>query len=147
MKFQFRRLIAIATFISLTIISLGGVLEDYKADISRLEKQYKENLDKEYSTAGMVSASQNYYKELDKILNKCYKELMETLDEEGKIALRDSQREWIKFRDKEIDFAVNLYSKKDGTIWRLSPPRIMINLVTNRIKELSLYLSDQKDLL
>lgn len=70
---------------------------------------------------------------------------MLTLDEEGKVALRDSQREWIKFRDKEIAFAANLYSKKNGSIWRLSTPSIMTNLMENRITELARYLGDQRD--
>lgn len=70
---------------------------------------------------------------------------MTTLDDEEKVALRDSQREWIKFRDKEIDFAENLYSKKDGSIWRLSTPNVMTNLMENRIRELASYVGDQRD--
>ena len=81
----------------------------------------------------------------DKVLNKVYKELMTTLDDEGKVALRDSQREWIKFRDKEVAFAANLYSKKDGSIWKLSTPNVMTNLMENRIRELASYIGDQRD--
>lgn len=144
MKASFRIPIFIL-FIVLSINSLGGVLENYESDLSRLEKQYEEEIDKDYSTTGMVLAGQKYYEELDEILNKCYKELMATLDDEEKVALKESQREWIKFKDKELKFAANLYSKKDGSIWRLSTPRVAINLMINRIKELSIYLSDQKD--
>lgn len=132
-------------FISLSMTSLGGTVEDYEKEISKLEKQCKEKMSEDYSTTGMVLAIQEYYEKLDKVLNKVYKELMLTLDEEGKVALRDSQREWIKFRDKEIAFAANLYSKKNGSIWRLSTPSIMTNLMENRITELARYLGDQRD--
>lgn len=132
-------------FIALSITSLGGIVDDYEKEISRLEKQCEEKMSKDYSTTGMVLATQEYYEELDKVLNKVYKELMITLDDKGKMTLRDSQREWIKFRDKEVAFAANLYSKKDGSIWKLSTPNIMTNLMENRIRELASYIGDQRD--
>lgn len=73
-------------FIALSISSLGGVVDDYEKEISRLEKQCEEKMSKDYSTTGMVLATQEYYEELDKVLNKVYKELMITLDDDGKVA-------------------------------------------------------------
>lgn len=69
---------------------------------------------------------------------------MESLNDEEKKTLRESQREWVKFKEKEINFASELYSKKDGTIWRLYPPGRMIELTEDRIEQLVGYLSDQR---
>ncbi|MGL6023415.1 MAG: lysozyme inhibitor LprI family protein, partial [Cetobacterium sp.] len=132
-------------FFILSILSFSGVSEDYNIELSRLEKQYEEKLDNDYSTHGMLSAMDEYYKELDKVLNKSYKELMSVLSEDDKIALRDSQRTWIKFRDKQIEFSRNLYSKKSGTIWSQFTPRIMIDMMNNRIHELVNCLAYEKD--
>ncbi|MGL6167481.1 MAG: lysozyme inhibitor LprI family protein, partial [Fusobacteriaceae bacterium] len=107
------KLILVYIFLILSVTSFGGVSEDYERELSKLKKQYEANLDNDYSTFGMLSAAEDYYNELDKVLNKSYKELRAVLGDEEKIALRDSQREWIKFRDKEIEFSATLYSKKD----------------------------------
>ncbi|MGL4534849.1 MAG: lysozyme inhibitor LprI family protein, partial [Fusobacteriaceae bacterium] len=102
-------------------------------------------LDNDYSTFGMLSAAEDYYNELDKVLNKSYKELRAVLGDEEKIALRDSQREWIKFRDKEIEFSATLYSKKDGTMYRLFTPGMKIELIKNRIDIFVGYLIYEKE--
>jgi uncharacterized protein YecT (DUF1311 family) len=43
----------------------------------------------------------------DKELNQVYKELMATLDDEGKALLKASQRAWIAYRDAECAFAAD----------------------------------------
>ncbi|MGL6168056.1 MAG: lysozyme inhibitor LprI family protein [Fusobacteriaceae bacterium] len=134
------KLILVYIFLILSVTSFGGVSEDYERELSNLEKQYELKLDEDYSTFGKLSASADYYEELDKVLNKSYKELMAILGTEEKIALRNSQREWIKFKDKEIEFSETLYSKKEGTIYRQLTPIIMIDLIKNRINELVSYL-------
>ncbi|MGL6120249.1 MAG: lysozyme inhibitor LprI family protein [Fusobacteriaceae bacterium] len=133
------------SFLILSTISFSGVSEDYDIELSILEKQYEEKLDNDYSTLGMLGAMEEYYNELDKVLNKSYKELMAVLSNDDKKALRDSQRAWIKFRDSQIEFSANLYSKKDGTIWRQFTPRIMIDMMENRIDEIVDYLAYEKD--
>lgn len=66
----------------------------------------------------------------DKELNKVYKQLLGTLDDEGAKLLKASQRAWITFRDAEATFAADearggsmspmLYS---GTLGRLTEQR------------------------
>lgn len=133
------------SFIILSTMSFAGVSEDYDMELSILEKQYEEKLDNDYSTMGMLRAMEEYYNELDKVLNKSYKELMAVLSDEDKIALRDSQRAWIKFRDEQIEFSAKLYSKKEGTLWRQFTPKIMLNMMNNRINELVNCLAFEKD--
>ena len=51
-------------------------------------------------------------------------------------------RNQIKFRNKEV---ASLYSKKDGSIWRLLTPSLMTNLMENRIRELASYIGNQRN--
>ncbi|MGL6120220.1 MAG: lysozyme inhibitor LprI family protein [Fusobacteriaceae bacterium] len=139
------KLMLVYIFLILSVTSFGGVSEDYERELSKLEKQYEAKLDNDYSTFGMLSAAEDYYNELDKVLNKSYKELRAVLGDEEKIALRDSQREWIKFRDKEIEFSATLYSKKDGTMYRLFTPGMKIELIKNRIDIFVGYLIYEKE--
>ncbi|MGL4998398.1 MAG: lysozyme inhibitor LprI family protein [Cetobacterium sp.] len=143
MKLQKLKILSICLILS--TMSLAGVSEYYDIELSILEKQYEEKLDNDYSTIGMLRAMEEYYNELDKVLNKSYKELMAILSDEDKIALRDSQRAWIKFRDEQIEFSAKLYSKKEGTLWRQFTPRIMLNMMNNRINELVNCLAYEKD--
>ncbi|MHA5068323.1 lysozyme inhibitor LprI family protein [Cetobacterium somerae] len=145
MKFGFKIFIFMFFIISLFNVSLGSVTEEYSNTFILLEKQYEKNMAEDYSITGMVIATNDYYDELDKVLNKVYKELMATLTPDEKIALRDSQRAWIKFREKEVAFSADLYSKKEGTIYRLFTPANRISLMKNRIMDLIDYLSAQKD--
>ncbi|MGL5050128.1 MAG: lysozyme inhibitor LprI family protein [Fusobacteriaceae bacterium] len=139
------KLMLVYIFLILSVTSFGGVSEDYERELSKLKKQYEAKLDNDYSTFGMLSAAEDYYNELDKVLNKSYKELRAVLGDEEKIALRDSQREWIKFRDKEIEFSATLYSKKDGTMYRLFTPGMKIELIKNRIDIFVGYLIYEKE--
>lgn len=143
MKLQKLKILYICLILS--TMSFAGVSEDYDMELSILEKQYEEKLDNDYSTMGMLKAMEEYYNELDKVLNKSYKELMAVLSDEDKIALRDSQRAWIKFRDEQIEFSAKLYSKKEGTLWRQFTPRTMLNMMNNRINELVNCLAYEKD--
>ena len=77
-------------------------------------------LNKDPSTAGQMRAFSQGYDLWDEELNKAYQDLMSFLenDQEGKTALRNSQRLWIKFREQEFIFLQKLYAKKEGTMYR-----------------------------
>ena len=87
MKFGFRIFIFMFFIISLFNVSLGSVTEEYNNALILLEKQYEKNIAEDYSTTGMVIATNSYYDELDKVLNKVYKELMATLTPANRISL------------------------------------------------------------
>ncbi|MGL6130538.1 MAG: lysozyme inhibitor LprI family protein, partial [Fusobacteriaceae bacterium] len=123
-------------FIFLSTVSMGRIVEDYEGELQKLKWMSEKMKDKDHSTRGMIIAEERRYEGLDKLLNRYYKDLMETLDPEQKIALRDSQREWIKFRDKEIKLAEEIYYKKQGTVWALYPGMIAVELMENRTKEI-----------
>ncbi|WP_330112741.1 hypothetical protein VSU16_16610 (plasmid) [Cetobacterium somerae] len=66
MKFGFRIFIFMFFIISLFNVSLGLVTEEYNKEFLLLEKQYEKNMAEDYSTSGMVIATNDYFDELDK---------------------------------------------------------------------------------
>jgi uncharacterized protein YecT (DUF1311 family) len=61
------------------------------------------------TTADMEKEARAALEKADAELNKVYKELRETLSEEEKARLKEVQKLWITFRDKEAEFAASLY--------------------------------------
>lgn len=61
-------------------------------------------LDKEenQSTAGMCNCQYEALEKWDKELNATYKKLVAKLDPNAKAKLVEAQREWLKFKEKEI---------------------------------------------
>src|SRR5262245_26788158 len=61
-------------------------------------------------TAGQSDCYHNRYTKADAELNRVYGQLMSKLDSQSqKDALRDAQRAWISYRDKECDFDASQY--------------------------------------
>ena len=73
-------------------------------------------------------------------MNVAYKALMKELPVEGQNALREAQREWIKYRDKEFEAIDSVYSQMEGTMW--IPIRIesRVRVVRERVLMLRHYL-------
>ena len=59
--------------------------------------------------ADLNQEAKTAYDKADAELNKVYKELRETLTEEEQARLKEVQKLWISFRDKEAEFAASLY--------------------------------------
>ncbi len=59
--------------------------------------------------ADLNQEAKTAYDKADAELNKVYKELRETLTEEEQARLKEVQKLWIGFRDKEAEFAASLY--------------------------------------
>ena len=66
---------------------------------------------------------------------------MAGLDTAGKANLKDSQRAWIVYRDKEIHNIVEYYAKVEGTMFRAISAAARTNLTKNRALSLS-YMAD-----
>lgn len=94
------------------------------------------------STFGMARCTFDAGKQWDQELNKYYGLLMSALSPEGKIKLKDSQRLWISYRDKEIEFAQTLYYNLEGTVWRIAFAERSMELTKQRALELKAYYQD-----
>jgi uncharacterized protein YecT (DUF1311 family) len=95
-----------------------------------------------YTTAGMSGCVIKATEEWDKELNKNYQKLLLLLTDEQKIMLKESQRKWIEFRDKEIQFSNDLYSSLGGTMWVPVMYETRMNLTRERALEIQTYIDN-----
>jgi len=106
-----------------------------------IDKHLRECLDstENQTTVGMMECSIRANKEWDKELNKYYNLLMTTLSVEEKQKLKSSQKNWILYRDKEIEFASTIYYNLQGTMWRVVSADRQTELTRQRALELKAY--------
>lgn len=96
------------------------------------------------STAGMSNCTSDAYSLWGKELNATYANLLGRLSA-SKIAVRNSQRQWIAFRDVEFKAIDAIYTNKDGTMY--IPMRVgeRLEIVRSRAMQLNGYLAAFKD--
>jgi len=97
-----------------------------------------------YTTLAMTECIVKAADSWDIELNKNYKILLGLLTEEQKEKLKESQRQWIKYRDNELDFSRSFYTQMQGTMWIPVAARTRLNLTKQRAEELSDYISTLK---
>lgn len=73
----------------------------------------------------------------DTELGNQYKLLMKDQPENVRTTVRDSQRQWIKYRDSYNNGIEKFYQKEEGTIWSLIAAESKMNII--RDKTLDLY--------
>lgn len=74
---------------------------DFQIDTLKIEQLLKKRINGDYSTAGMTSAVYDSEIEYDKLLNKYYNILIKKLKNSDKEILKQSQKNWLQFRDSE----------------------------------------------
>lgn len=126
-------------------INYEEVKASFTADTARVESEISAQLDKDFTTIGMIEASAEYEKKYDVLLNKYYKILYQSLTTEGKRALKTSQLTWIKFRDSEKDLISKINSQAyeeagGGTIWGVIASNSRAGITKKRVVELYNYL-------
>ncbi|NCC04429.1 MAG: DUF1311 domain-containing protein [Proteobacteria bacterium] len=73
----------------------------------------------------------------DSKLNEVYKKLMNSLSDDRKKQLRDAQRLWIAYTEKNCDF----YDEPDGgSLERLSAISCILSSTANRVRELESFI-------
>jgi uncharacterized protein YecT (DUF1311 family) len=97
-------------------------------------------LDIHETTLGMVECFATAQEQWDAELNRAYNELMKLLDTSSKENLRRSQREWIQFRDQEMEFMNNWYGRMDGTLWKIVAAERKAEFVKRRALALQSYI-------
>jgi len=79
-------------------------------------------------------------------MNKSYTDLMGALSPEGQAALRDAQRTWLAFRDKQFELNDQFYmNEKQGTMYHVMATNANMELVKKRALELQEMLVAQKE--
>jgi uncharacterized protein YecT (DUF1311 family) len=89
-------------------------------------------MDKDPSTRGMNSCLGQAYEKWDVELNRVYRELSGKLDMEARAVLRETQRAWIAFRDRELAWLAKFYGGMDGTMYSTMLAADRVELVRKR---------------
>lgn len=95
-----------------------------------------------YTTAGMSNCVIKATAKWDNVLNENYKKLLSLLSPETQKKLRESQRKWIEFRDKEIQLSRALYNELGGTMWIPIIYETNMKLTRDRALELEEYINN-----
>lgn len=69
------------------------------------------------STMGMRRAYAKGLALWERDVDRSYARLLAALDDEGRAALRASQRDWRRYRERERALIAAVYGRKDGTIY------------------------------
>jgi uncharacterized protein YecT (DUF1311 family) len=89
-----------------------------------------------HTTLGMLECAIAAEKEWDEQLNIIYKELMNVLSLDGQNQLIASQREWIKYRDKEFEFIEDYQLSLGGSIRSVTITLQRMSIIKQRTIEL-----------
>lgn len=102
---------------------------------------YDACVEKDGSTAGMLRCTEKTNALWDKQMNKDYAALLKSANPKTRLKMRDSQRAWLVYRDKEQAMQNEFYHR-DGTMWGPIRANIGMRLVKERALQLADYLSD-----
>ena len=120
-----------------SLTKAGGAYVDpldieFKTDIFKIEQTAKKKIDIDYTTAGITTYVMELNKDYDKLLNKYYTILLKKLSTKDQEKLKETQRNWLKFRDSEIQL-IDVVSKDEYS----GGGTIQSNIQASRIKELT----------
>jgi len=109
---------------------------DYVSEFLNRAQVHESNIQETtYHTQGYISAYAHYENFLDQELNKAYERLMGHLDEDAQQTLRDSQRNWLKYRDAEFEFiALNWTPGNFGSSSVISRGDYRTTLIKDRVR-------------
>lgn len=88
------------------------------------------------TTAGMCNCTYAALHDWDKQLNKTYKALLLRLDSLAKPKLIEAQRQWVKFKEKEIELIDATYGKAQGTMWLVIRADKLLQITKSRAEDL-----------
>jgi uncharacterized protein YecT (DUF1311 family) len=106
-----------------------------------IDKHLRECLEtsENQTTVGMTDCSMKAEEEWEKELNKNYDLLISKLSIDEKEKLKTAQKNWISYRNKEIEFASEMYINMQGTMWRIVLADRRTELTRQRALELKAY--------
>ncbi len=100
----------------LFLSSFGGPLPGAKKEHA-IDSWLKGCMEKDASTLGTNACLTQALARWDKEMNRVYQELNGRLDAEGRNTLRDAQRAWVAFRDRELAWLGDFYGRLEGSMY------------------------------
>jgi uncharacterized protein YecT (DUF1311 family) len=134
---RIRRMAAIAAALILTISATCWSGEEKDP----IDERQEDCIAKNSTTRGMVKCTIQAREAWDKELNVVYNKLMNRLEPKGKEDLKQSQRQWIKYRDDQFQFIGTFYDGFEGTMWIPMRAGALTEVVKERTIRLRSYLN------
>jgi len=107
-----------STFFAINLLLVGTTFLTVQAEDKHLiDAEMDAAIERNGSTGGQTEAMGAALKKWDALLNLSYKALKENLDPAALKSLVESQRAWITWRDKELDFIQRYHKKLQGTMY------------------------------
>ncbi|WP_163937834.1 lysozyme inhibitor LprI family protein [Paraferrimonas sp. SM1919] len=133
--------IAITFFISISAVAVDNPdAPDRIGDFEIRMTPYISKINNAKSTLNTIETYYEYEKALDKELNTAYSFLIGKLKGESKIALRNSQRQWIKYRNEEFSFIEENWTRaRSGSSFALSRGAYKTSFIKQRVIQLLSY--------
>lgn len=107
---------------------------DYRDCIGVAEQACEEQSPDNQTTVGMVMCASREIAWWDEMLNRNYATLKQALEPDAFDKLRDAQRAWLDYRDKECGF--QYYYWRDGTIRSLFGSSCRLQMTAERALDL-----------
>ncbi|WP_040496767.1 lysozyme inhibitor LprI family protein [Fulvivirga imtechensis] len=105
-----------------------------------IDKELDLCLEEATPTAAAIECMTKASEAWDKELNKYYQLYLAALNEENKETLKEAQRQWIVYRDKEFSLIdAHYYNQLEGTMWRPIAAGTRMRIVKSRALELQNY--------
>ncbi len=126
-------------FLSTLDKSINNKTRQFCYDTFKVEKTLEKLSVGNPSTHGMNSAAYWAIEEYDKLLNKYYKLLFDSLKKNDQIILKNAQKAWLNFRDEEIKLIALLREDRysgGGTIQTIIRLSYILSLNKTRVIEL-----------
>jgi uncharacterized protein YecT (DUF1311 family) len=122
---------------------LAAVLQPAAAEnaSARIKKDLNACLGAAHSTKDQVECYESRSDSLDAAMNDLYKKTLQRLDPDQKKLMREAQRSWVQFRDKETAASNAIYARIQGTIRRQYGADKTYRLIEKRLEELEETLS------
>lgn len=114
----------------------------FTLDTFRIERKKKLQLEKDYSTTGMINAGSFAIESYDQLMNKYYKLLFNCLDNEDQFILKQAQRDWLRYRNSEEKFNGTFTEYKNtggGTIFGPLTLARDLEITRQRVREIYSY--------
>jgi uncharacterized protein YecT (DUF1311 family) len=126
----------IITFLLLSVVTFSQTKKENPIDVLESKCLNKENI----SNAEMCNCTIQARESWDKELNKYYSLLKTKLPKEAFETLKESQKQWLVYRDKEYAFISKyFYEVKQGTMWYAVSESKKRDIVKTRAVELEGY--------
>ena len=139
----------IATDNITTIGQDAATIEKRDKKIHPIDKRLQKAIDRDISTANMKKAGRMALGEWEQELEKYYSGLIKELNDNEKVFLEKSQKDWQEYRKSEIEFFDALYGTMRGSMFSTLKVNGRMELVKQRALELKRYydlVMEEKDL-